>query len=140
MGSIEAVAVNGDSTTLTILGQVFETSTEESLGFVAGDYVVAAVHSSYGTTVYSVGTPYVAGISTVRIKAPVTAIDVRLGKASFGSTTVDYTGILSGNPSTAPEVGKAFEVVGTQPVAQGLVLAGPGESTAVGCPALDGRM
>ena len=75
MGPIEAIAVDGNSTTLAVLGQSFETNTEDASDFAVGDYVVAADHATLGTTVYSVGTPYVAGVSTVRLKAPVTAVD-----------------------------------------------------------------
>ena len=107
MGPIEAVAVNGNSTTLAVLGQSFETSTEDSSDFVVGDYAVAADHATLGTTVYSVGTPYVAGVSTVRLKAAVTAVDSQVGTATLGWATVDYTATLSSNPAATPELDQA---------------------------------
>ena len=112
--------MDGNSTTLAVLGQSFETNTEDSSDFVVGDYVVAADHATLGTTVYSVGTPYVAGVSTVRLKAAVTAVDSRVGTASLGSTTVDYTATLSSDPAATPELDQPYVAVGTQPVAQGV--------------------
>jgi hypothetical protein len=63
-----------------------------------------------------------------------------MGAALLGSTRVDYTAALSNNPAFAPEVDQAFQATGIQPNAQGVILAGPDTSAAVGCPALDGRM
>jgi hypothetical protein len=140
MGPIETIAVDGNVTALVVLGQTFETSTDEVFGLAVGDYVVAAAHPGIGTTIYPVGTPYVAGVSTVKIKATVTALDASVGSASLGSTAVDYTATLSSNSAVLPLVDQPFEVIGTQPVAQGVILAGPSASAEVGCPALDGRM
>jgi hypothetical protein len=90
--------------------------------------------------VYNVGTPYVAGVSLVRIKNIVTSVDAALGTVSFGTTLVDYTPILSSNPGVAPAVDQVFEAAGVQPVEKGVVIARPDEGAAVGCHNSDGRM
>ena len=101
---------------------------------------MAGTDPKIGTTAYHVGSPYVAGVSTIQLKAPVTAVDVALGRASLGFATVDYTAVLSVDPDVAPQVGESFVAVGTQPAVGGVVLAGPGRGTTVGCSAPDGRM
>ena len=45
MGPLEAIAENGDSATLVVLGQSFETNTAATSDFVVGDFVVAANHA-----------------------------------------------------------------------------------------------
>jgi hypothetical protein len=140
MGPIESITSTGATATLVVLGQVFESDSEDSSDFAVGDYVVAATGTVVGTTVYNAGAPYVPGVSIVRINAVVTGVDARLANASLGSTHVDYSAALSGNPAFVPDVDRPLQVVGTQPIGQGAVLSGPGTSAAVGCPALDGRM
>jgi hypothetical protein len=140
MGPIEVIAVNEELATLTVLGQPFETSAENASELAIGDYVVAAADPIVGTIIYPVGAPYVAGVSTVKVKANVTEVNAQIGTASLGSTTIDYTAALADDPTAVPSVDEPLEVVGTQPAALGVVLAGPGDSSAVVCPALDGRM
>jgi hypothetical protein len=140
MGRIDSIALRGDAVNLVILGQAFEISSAAATGFVVGDFAVAGTDPTKGATAYHVGSVYVAGLSRVQLKAPVTAVDVNVGTAALGAATVDYTALLSADPAAAPEVGESFTAAGTQPVAQGVVLAGPSASGTVGCSALDGRM
>jgi hypothetical protein len=135
MGPIESIGAQGAS--VTVLGQTFET---DASGLEVGDYVVAGAHPIFGATVYEVGSSYIPGVSAVKIMAAVTAIDTRVGTASLGATKVDYTASLSTNPALALAVDQPFVAVGTQPVAQGVIVAGPNSGAAVGCAALDGRM
>jgi len=133
MGPIESIVQNGDAATLVILGQAFEIPVADSAGFALGDFAVAGKGSANGATVYHVGSVYVAGVSGVRLKAPVTAVDGNLGTASLGAATVNYTALLSADPGAVPEVGESLAIAGTQPVARGLVLAGPSTGGTVGC-------
>ena len=112
----------------------------DAIGFVVGDFAVAGTDPSNGATAYHVGSVYVPGLSRVRVKAPVTAVDTGVGTASLGAASVDYTALLSADPAAAPDVGESFTASGIQPVAQGVILAGPSAGGTVGCSALDGRM
>ena len=123
-----------------ILGQSFEIPSAASVGFVVGDFAVAGTDPGNRATAYHAGSVYVAGLSKVQLKAPVTAVDASVGTASLGAAIVDYTALLSADTQAAPKVGQAFTVAGIQPVAQGVVLAGPSAGGTVGCSALNGRM
>jgi hypothetical protein len=138
MGPVEAMSRNENTVTLVILGQAFDIA--DGHGFAPGDFVVAGTHPQIGVTAYHVGSPYVPGVSTVQLKAPVTAVDIAMGTASLGGATVDYTRLLSADPTVAPELGASFALAGIQPVAKGVVLAGPDARGTVGCSALDGRL
>jgi hypothetical protein len=140
MGSVDSISRNGSIATLVILGQRFEISADEAETFEVGDFAVAATSPTAGTAAYLAGESYVAGVSTIRLKAPVTAVDAATGKASLGSASINYTLLLSIDPATAPQVGESFVVTGTQPVSGGVILAGPDNAAAVGCSAADGRM
>jgi hypothetical protein len=140
MGPVEAMSRKENALTLVVLGQAFEIADGNFDSFALGDFVVAGTHPEIGVTAYHVGSPYVAGVSRVQLKAPVTGVDVAVGTASLGGATVDYTRLLSANPEVVPEVGASFSVVGIQPVAKGVVLAGPNARGTVGCSALDGRL
>src|SRR5262245_23399795 len=87
MGRVDSIARNGDKVTLAILGQVFEMPSAAATDFAVGDFAVAGTDPSNGATAYHVGSVYVAGLSKVRLKAPVTAVDVSVGTASVGAAT-----------------------------------------------------
>jgi hypothetical protein len=87
-----------------------------------------------------VGAAYGPGVSKVRLKGSVSAVDTGAGTASLGDVTVDYTALLSTDPDAAPDVGGSFATVGIQPIPRGVVLAGPSASGTVGCSALGGRL
>jgi hypothetical protein len=140
MGPVESITGNAEVVTLVILGQTFEIAVADSGGFTVGDFAVAAAHPVSGVTVYHVGSPYIPGLSKVQLKAPVAAVNLAVGTAVLGITTVDYTALLSVDPNAAPEVGESFVAAGVQPVARGAVVAGPRGRGTVGCSALDGRM
>jgi hypothetical protein len=139
MGPVDSISVAGRTLTVSVLGQAFVVAADES-SFAVGDYVVAAQHPSLGTTIYDVGTAYIAGVSLVSVKGLVTHVDHRVGTTAIGAATIDYTALLSGTPEVAPQIDETFEAVGIQPVAGGLIIAGPAEGDTVGCSALDGRM
>jgi hypothetical protein len=139
MGPIESISTAGDTSLVTVLGQAFEVYADGSLG--VGDYVVAAQDPELGAIVYPVGAPYVPGVSAVKVKAEITRVDSALGTLAVGTTAVDYTPILSIDPTFAPSVGDVFEGSGIQADSKGVVLAGPSIGPEVGCSAEDdGRM
>jgi hypothetical protein len=109
--------------------------------FAVGDYVIAASDpDGLETVVYHAGSTYVPGVSTVRIKAVASSVDAQRGTVFLGPTAIDYTAILSNDPAMVPQVDQVFDAAGIQPVSQGLVIAGPSDSSTVGCSVLDGRM
>jgi hypothetical protein len=138
MGPIESLSSTEDTSVVVVLGQTFEVAADSSVA--VGDYVVAAQDPELDAIVYAVGAPYVAGVSPVRVKADVTAVDSMLGTLALGPTAVDYTPILSVEPTFAPEAGDTLTVSGIQALPRGMVIAGPNIATEVGCSALDGRM
>ena len=134
MGPVESISPRGDLTRLVILGQSFDIPAGDSADLAVGDYVVAGAASEKGASiVYHVGSVYVAGISVVRLKGPVGAVDPTRGIASVGAATVDFTALLSVVPDAAPEVDDSFVIAGTQPVSRGVVLARPSIGGTVGC-------
>jgi hypothetical protein len=134
MGPVETISPSGELTRLVILGQAFDIPTADSASLAVGDYVVAGASSEKGASiVYHVGSVYVAGISVVRLRGPVGAVDAARGTASVGAATVDYTALLSVGPHAVPEVDDSLVVAGMQPVSRGVVLARPSTDGPVGC-------
>jgi hypothetical protein len=140
MGAVESVSQAGEMVTLVILGQTFDIPAAAADEFDIGDFAIAATSATSGTVAYHAGEPYVAGISAVSLKAPVSTVDAHIGRASVGAAVVDYTALLSASEAEVPRLGESFVAVGTQPVLGGVILAGPSTGSAVGCSALDGRM
>jgi hypothetical protein len=126
MGPVESIkVVTDDVVTLVVLGQAFTATADatESLGL--GDYVVAGSDGGESSAiVYSLGTPYVPGVSTVGIKGTVAKVDPALGTAIVGSTALDYTAELAVSPDGAPVEGALIEAIGIQPNPQGTVIIG----------------
>jgi hypothetical protein len=132
MGPVESVSLSGDRMTVQVLGQTFESVADESLS--TGDYVVAAATEEHaGAILYQVGSPYVPGVSAVRIRALASSVDNQFGQVVFGAARVDFTSMLSTYPSLAPDADSVLVFVGTQPVPGGVILAGPDANGAVGC-------
>jgi hypothetical protein len=121
MGDLEAVGPAGDTTSITIAGQVFHVSTEDVREFAVGDYVVAAANGDAAPVIYHVGLPYVPGVSPTRVKGAVNSVDLPMGRFTVGDLTIDYTQLLSANPTFSPVLGEIVEVLGVQP-ASGSVL------------------
>ena len=65
---------------------------------------------------------YVPGATKVLLKGKVTSVDSASGKLSVGKQLVDYSSVLS-KSDVAFAVGMSITVVGTQPLAEGLILA-----------------
>ena len=122
MGGLESVSRTGTSALISIAGQVFEVSAEDVDGLVIGDYVVAASGSGASPVVYQVGLPYVPGVSPTRVRGTVSAADMATGRLTVGELSIDYTQLLSSDPTLSPAVaGQTIEAVGVQP-ASGRVL------------------
>ncbi len=139
MGPVESIVVTGDSMTIRVIGQMFDLPADDSLAI--GDYVVAAAAEGQAEgVVYLVGATYVPGVSTVRIKASASSVDLGVGQAMLGATHVDFTGLLSSTPSLAPRANDVLVFAGIQPAPGGVIIAGPDPNGAVGCSASDGRM
>jgi hypothetical protein len=136
MGPVEAISANGGGATLVVAGQSFAVAADEATQFSVGDYVVAgAVAANGAALVYHVGVPYVPGVSLVRVKAPVDAVDPAVARLTVGGLTVDYSQHLSLEPEFLPAEGETIEAVGVQPSPLGLLVAseaasGAGEDTA----------
>ena len=84
---------------------------------------MAGADPKIGTTAYHVGSTYVAGVSTIQLKAPVTAVDVCPGESFFG---LRHGGLhcrpLGRSGCQLREVGESFVAVGTQPAVGGVGL------------------
>ena len=136
MGALEAVSRDGNAAVFAVAGQSFSVSADQASDFVPGDYVVAAVARSGATAVvYQLGSPYVPGISTVRLKGTVQSVDVAKGRLAVGALVVDYTPQLATDPAFLPSVGETIEVVGVQPSFGGILVvnsSGHGVSVATG--------
>jgi hypothetical protein len=124
MGVLEAIAYDGASASITVAGQSFSVSADETASLAVGDYIVAGATTSSTALVYHVGLPYVAGVSSVRIKGPVASVNPNTAKLIVGGLTVDYVQVLSAQPAFAAGSGQTIEAVGVQP--------GPGQPLLVG--------
>ena len=67
-----------------------------------------------------VPTDYVAGATQVIVSGRVNSIDASLGTMKIGKLTIDVSSVAGMN---LPVSGSLVQVVGTQPVSQGLVIA-----------------
>jgi hypothetical protein len=124
MGTLDSVTVEKGVARLVVAGQVFTILAGEAASLSIGDYVVAGANNGALAVVYHTGMPYAAGLSSVRVKAPVAAVDLRAGTLTVGALTVDYAAQLSVNPTLAPSVGDVVEVTGIQPLARGALIVG----------------
>jgi hypothetical protein len=122
MGIVEAVSRGNEVAVLSVAGQRFSVSLTEADLFAIGDYVVAgAADADTSALVYHVGLPYVPGVSSVRVKAPVVSVEPSVGRLTVGALTVDFTAHLVVNP-VSPVAGETVELVGVQPTFEGSLL------------------
>ena len=125
MGRLDAVSNKGSAATFEVAGQSFSVSAEQASNFAVGDYVVAgAVRSDTAALVYHVGSPYVPGLSLVRLRGAIQSVDMATGQLAVGALVVDHTYQLSVEPTFAPAVGDTIEVRGIQPAPRGVLIAG----------------
>jgi hypothetical protein len=124
MGTLDAVSLEKGVARLVVAGQVFGVLAGDAASFSVGDYVVAGTNAGALAVVYHAGVPYVAGASSVRVKAPVVAVNLATGTLTVGGLTVNYAAQLSSNPALAPSVGDVVEVTGVQPLAGGALIVG----------------
>jgi hypothetical protein len=82
------------------------------------------VRAGSAALVYHVGSPYVPGLSVVRLRGAVQSVDAATGRLSVGALVVDHTYQLSVEPTFAPSVGETIEVRGIQPAPKGVLIAG----------------
>jgi hypothetical protein len=138
MGPLDAVSVKGKTAQLLVAGHAFYVSRDEATALSVGDYVIAgAASSSSLAIVYHVGASYVAGVSTVRVKAPVDSVDLRSGTLLVGSLTVDYTPQLAIQPTLSPFPGDIVEISGVQPLPSGaMIVSSAGGGLRVAPPAI----
>jgi hypothetical protein len=122
MGALESIAIEKDLAHLTVAGQVFDLPSNDASLFSVGDYIVAGGATGAMAIVYHTGIPYIAGVSTVRVKACVDSVNQALGSLTVGGLTVDYAAQLALNPGLAPSHGDVVEVSGVQPTAGGTLL------------------
>jgi hypothetical protein len=124
MGVLEAISIQKGMARLIVAGQAFGVPSTEASVLSVGDYVVAGAAEGAMAVVYHAGVPYIAGLSTVRVKATVNAADPTTGTLSVGGLTVDYTSQLSLDPALAPLAGDVIEVVGLQAITGGTLTVG----------------
>ena len=132
-GPIEAV--DGDKGTFTVLSRTLRVSGDKSVlnrlsaEMAAGRTPQASVVSELGTRgeldkpiVLFVGEQYVPGVSEVVVTGRVTTVDASKGLAKIGTSTFDYTSLLS-TDGVDLQVGSVVRVRGTQPQSGRPILA-----------------
>jgi hypothetical protein len=116
MGAVDKIAHNVSGTTIAVAGQEFKVSADRASEFAVGDYVVAGtIGAGVGAFIYHVGSPYLPGVSSVRIKGTVGSVGVARAELTIGSMTINYAQQLSADPAFWPIVGDVVDVVGVQP-------------------------
>jgi hypothetical protein len=125
MGPVESLGFARDGVVVRVAGQSFSVSDSEGGAFNLGDYVVAAANETGAVeAIYHAGLPYVPGVTSVRVKGLVTAVDPAKGTLAVTDLIIDYTAQLSSDPTFAVNVGDTIEALGVQPTLGGsLVLA-----------------
>jgi hypothetical protein len=125
MGPIESIAQNTNgSSTITILGQSFVSWLEGTPAGV-GDYVLAGSHENGELAVLMpIGESYVPGASSVWLVGAVDAVSAPIAQFSVGSISVDYSALLSADPTLAPQSGDMIDVFGLQPAPGGSLVLG----------------
>jgi hypothetical protein len=123
MGPVDAISWNAEAATLKVAGQTFNVDLADALDLEVGDYVVAgATQREEPAVVYAVGIPYVPGVSSVRVKAPIDVVRSATGTAMAGDLAIDYTPHLSVDPAFALSSGQVVELSGTQPTRTGVLV------------------
>jgi hypothetical protein len=125
MGPITSVALLGDgSMALEVLGQQFVTPASE-VAVAVGDYVYAASVDGETLDVLSpIGEEYLLGVSDVFVAGPVAAVEGEIAHFSVGSTSFDYTNLLSDDPEFSLAAGEFVEIIGNETVLGGAILLG----------------
>jgi hypothetical protein len=90
-----------------------------------GDYVLAASLGDQALDLFlSVGGEYVLGVSPVRVQGAIQSVDSSLAQFSIGTTTFDFSALLSETPEFSPQQGDLVELVGSQTAQGGPILLG----------------
>lgn len=125
LGPIESITLSADgSTTIVVFGQSF-VSDNSSIELAVGDYAFAASISNGSLDVLvPVDEEYLYGVSEVGVVGSIASVSDELGQFTIGSTTFDFSNLLSESPDFSPEVGDVIEVAGNQQVPGGTVILG----------------
>jgi hypothetical protein len=122
IGPVEAV--NTTQTRAVVLGQ--KISIAPSYGIAVGDTVaVYGTESADGTiqaTKVQAQGMYVAGATTVFLEGVVQKVQPAIGHVVVNGLTVDLTPAMA-QGAAVPAVGSQFQILGTQPVGRGTVVA-----------------
>jgi hypothetical protein len=125
LGPLEAVSVEGGTTSILVIGQAFEYEGSIDEAIETGDYVFAgSLDGQHLDILVPVGEAYVLGVSQVQIVGEIAEVDSAHAKLTVGSTTVDYSALLGADPDYSPVVGQAIEYWGNQTTVSGPVLLG----------------
>jgi len=123
LGVVERLVVSGESAVVTVLGIDFLVSLPLAAGIRVSDYVVIALDQE-GVILQKIPESYAPGTSPVALIGSVSSVNE--GNASFrvGQATIDYSSELSLTPRLSVSLGEVIQVVGIQPLAGGVILAG----------------
>jgi hypothetical protein len=126
MGPIDAISIRGELSELTVVGQIYETSTKAASSYSVGDYVVVAADTEGKVEVlYSAGVSYVPGASPVMVMGKIESASASRGSLTVGTAVVDYSAHLAADPSFTPVPGATIEARGIQPLRGGTIVVGP---------------
>ena len=127
MGAVDAVDTSAG--TISVLGRTLRMPSADKVAelMASGRQLLVAVSgqmSPSGTLekmkLRFVPTDYVAGATQVIVSGRANSIDASLGTMKIGKLTIDVSSVAGMN---LPVSGSLVQVVGTQPVRQGLVIA-----------------
>jgi hypothetical protein len=137
LGAVDEIDFGGNA--LRIAGQVVrvgrntriscgESTTRTTDAILAciqvGDVLaVRGVADQIATSIQRLQTPYIAGSTLIFVSGTIRSFRPALGVAAFGDLSVDLTRVMDGTGSPLVTPGARFEVVGTQPVVGGVLLA-----------------
>ena len=115
--SFQALGLKFQSADEYVLAGICDLSADDSLRYASISAVVAQDGSLVATSVASLGTRYIPGVSPVYIVGEVSASRVDVGAfAIAGSAPISIV-------TTSPRLGERVEVIGTQPQVGGVIIA-----------------
>jgi len=122
LGPIEMLTQGSGVAVISVAGQVFVT-TRDVGELQVGEYVLIAGSGDGDVEVLlRLDEVYVPGASRIWVRGEVNSVSPERGLLTVGSTSFDYTPVLSIAPDYRPQIGDFVEIAGTQYTPKGVVL------------------
>ena len=123
IGPVESIdRVHGKA---VVLGQTvsIDQNAQISPYLITGMYGLVEPNSTLNLSSVQSKVAYIPGFTPVLLTGVVTKSDARLGRITIGTVVVDLTNTFAGDNSVVPPEGALVQLVGTQPVERGIILA-----------------